>query len=204
MAKAVIPVELFTMENFNCSVCLDLLKEPVTTCCGHSFCKVCINGFWDQENKKGCYSCPQCRKTFTPRPDLYKNSMLAQMVEKLKALSADCYDGAGDVVCDYSIERKEKASESRLTSLCETHLQPHLEVPILKKQTSIESKLQLDKHKGHYSVALSAVRTEKQVRTRNLYKTSSSELNFLLRISCLSSLLDLNADCNDSVQPNDL
>uniref|UniRef100_A0A8B9GV36 RING-type domain-containing protein n=1 Tax=Astyanax mexicanus TaxID=7994 RepID=A0A8B9GV36_ASTMX len=45
-------------DEFSCSVCLDLLKDPVTISCGHSFCMVCINGFWDQEDQKKIYSYP--------------------------------------------------------------------------------------------------------------------------------------------------
>ncbi|XP_053495163.1 E3 ubiquitin-protein ligase TRIM58-like [Ictalurus furcatus] len=81
MAEASISVD---QDQFSCPVCLDLLKDPVAIPCGHSFCKVCINGFWDQEDQKGVYSCPQCRDTFTPRPVLRRNNMLAEVVEKLK------------------------------------------------------------------------------------------------------------------------
>ncbi|XP_053471030.1 tripartite motif-containing protein 16 isoform X2 [Ictalurus furcatus] len=143
----------FSVDQFSCPVCLDLLKDPVTIPCGHSYCKVCINGCWDQEDQKGVYSCPQCRDTFTPRPVLRRNNMLAEVVEKLKktevqaASPAHCYAGPGDVECDFCTRRKHKAVKSCLmclASFCETHFKPHLEVSALKKHTLIEasSKLQ--------------------------------------------------------------
>ncbi|KAF4091992.1 hypothetical protein AMELA_G00016000, partial [Ameiurus melas] len=97
MAEASISVDHFSVDQFSCPVCLDLLKDPVTIPCGHSFCMVCINGFWDQKDQKGVYSCPQCRDTLTPRPVLRRNNMLAEVVEKLKkaevqaASPAHCY-----------------------------------------------------------------------------------------------------------------
>ncbi|XP_053335012.1 tripartite motif-containing protein 16-like isoform X3 [Clarias gariepinus] len=139
-------------DQFICPVCLDLLKDPVAIPCGHSFCKVCINGCWDQEDQKDVYSCPQCRDTFTPRPVLRRNNMLAEVVEKLKktevqaASPAHCYTGPGDVECDFCTGRKHKAVKSCLVclvSFCETHLKPHLEVPGLKKHTLIEASAKL-------------------------------------------------------------
>lgn len=76
---------LWTEEQFNCPVCLDLPTEPVTIPCGHSYCMECITDFWDSERKKsGSYSCPECRQTFDPRPPLCRNTMLAEAVEQLR------------------------------------------------------------------------------------------------------------------------
>uniref|UniRef100_A0A3B4GEL2 RING-type domain-containing protein n=1 Tax=Pundamilia nyererei TaxID=303518 RepID=A0A3B4GEL2_9CICH len=71
---------------FCCAVCLDLLKDPVTIPCGHNYCMSCIETYWKAENVKGIHSCPQCRQAFTPRPILVKNTMLAELVEKMKYL----------------------------------------------------------------------------------------------------------------------
>uniref|UniRef100_A0A3P8Q1M5 RING-type domain-containing protein n=1 Tax=Astatotilapia calliptera TaxID=8154 RepID=A0A3P8Q1M5_ASTCA len=68
-------------ENISCSICLDLLKDPVTIPCGHSYCMNCIKTHFDEEDRKGIHSCPQCSKTFTPRPVLEKNTMLAGFVD---------------------------------------------------------------------------------------------------------------------------
>ncbi|KAB5517060.1 hypothetical protein PHYPO_G00185120 [Pangasianodon hypophthalmus] len=149
MAEASISVD---QDQFICPLCLDLLKDPVTLPCGHSFCKVCINDCWDQEDEKGVYSCPQCRDTFTTRPVLRRNNMLAEVVEKLKktklqaASPAHCYTGPGDVECDFCTGRKHKAVKSCLmcvASFCEIHLKPHLEIPALKKHTLIEASAEL-------------------------------------------------------------
>ncbi|KAL1276950.1 hypothetical protein QQF64_023623, partial [Cirrhinus molitorella] len=117
-------------DEFSCPLCLDLLKDPVTNQCGHSYCKSCITDCWNQEDQMRVYSCPQCRQTFSPRPALAKNTMLAEVVEKLKKnkLPADCYAGAGDVQCEVCTGRKYKAVKSCLMCLisyCQNHLEQH-------------------------------------------------------------------------------
>ncbi|XP_071005038.1 E3 ubiquitin/ISG15 ligase TRIM25-like isoform X2 [Oncorhynchus clarkii lewisi] len=145
---------LLDKDQFCCSVCLDVLKEPVTISCGHNYCRSCIEGCWDREVLKGVYSCPQCRQTFNPRPNLKKNNMLAEMVEKLKKTGlqaapcpALCYAGPGDVACDFCTgSRKQKALMSCLVCLasyCESHLQPHYESPAFKKHKLVKATTQL-------------------------------------------------------------
>ncbi|XP_052387759.1 tripartite motif-containing protein 16 isoform X4 [Carassius gibelio] len=123
-------------DQFSCPICLDLLKDPVAIPCGHSYCMSCITDCWDQDDQKGVYSCPQCRQTFTLRPVLGKNTMLAEVVEKLKmtklqaARPAQSHSGSGDVECDICTGDKNKAIKSCLVCLesyCQTHFERHEE-----------------------------------------------------------------------------
>ncbi|XP_006581976.1 LON peptidase N-terminal domain and RING finger protein 1 isoform X1 [Glycine soja] len=43
-------------DDFDCTLCLKLLYEPVTTPCGHSFCRSCLFQSMDRGNR-----CPLCR-----------------------------------------------------------------------------------------------------------------------------------------------
>ncbi|XP_069043963.1 E3 ubiquitin-protein ligase TRIM39-like [Lepisosteus oculatus] len=143
MAEGTFP---FSQDQFSCSVCLDLLKDPVTLLCGHSYCMGCIKNCWDQEDQTGIYSCPQCRQTFTPRPDLHRNTILAEVVEKLKETPAHSPAGPGDVLCDVCTGRKRGAVKSCLVCLasyCQTHLQPHYESPAFKRHKMVEATGQL-------------------------------------------------------------
>ncbi|XP_062864530.1 tripartite motif-containing protein 16-like [Trichomycterus rosablanca] len=182
-----------TRGEFSCSVCLETLKVPVTILCGHTHARQIINNCWDQEDDKGTYSCPQCRQTFTPRPVVRKNIILANVVENLKKreLQGSLPFGPDNVDCDYCKERNSKAVKSFLVclaSFCESHLQPHYESPAFKNpkrrlqdqicsqhnkllevychtdQQCICTLCMLDNHKGHDTISAAAERTEKQVK----------------------------------------
>ncbi|XP_048059534.1 E3 ubiquitin-protein ligase TRIM39-like isoform X2 [Megalobrama amblycephala] len=121
-------------EELQCSICLDVFTDPVSTPCGHNFCKTCLNKCWD--NSWTC-NCPYCKETFKHRPDLKINTTLRELVDHYKKKSPE---KKPEVLCDVCKERKLKALKSCLvcqSSYCETHLEPHLRVAGLKKHKLI-------------------------------------------------------------------
>nr|XP_015208831.1 PREDICTED: LOW QUALITY PROTEIN: tripartite motif-containing protein 16-like [Lepisosteus oculatus] len=142
---------VLNQDQFSCSVCLDILKDPATLPCGHSYCVGCIKSCWDLDDQTGVYSCPQCRQTFTPKPVLCRNTVLAEVVEKLKETGlsgppAPSPAGPGDVLCDVCTGSQVRAVKSCLVCLasyCQTHLQPHCEAPAFKRHQLVEATGQL-------------------------------------------------------------
>uniref|UniRef100_A0AAZ1XP46 NACHT domain-containing protein n=2 Tax=Oreochromis aureus TaxID=47969 RepID=A0AAZ1XP46_OREAU len=53
-----------------CALCQDVLKDPVSTSCGHWFCRQCISSYWDQSASSGDSSCPQCGERSRSRAGL--------------------------------------------------------------------------------------------------------------------------------------
>ncbi|XP_033985549.1 E3 ubiquitin/ISG15 ligase TRIM25-like isoform X3 [Trematomus bernacchii] len=138
-------------DRFLCSICLDVFTDPVTTSCGHNFCKDCITEHWDISDR--C-QCPMCKEAFNTRPDLRVNTFISEMVAQFrqsaqqKASSSSSSSSSkqqvfkpGEVPCDVCTETKLKALKSCLvclTSYCETHLEPHLTASSLKRHQLID------------------------------------------------------------------
>ncbi|KAM9820893.1 E3 ubiquitin/ISG15 ligase TRIM25 [Neosynchiropus ocellatus] len=145
--------KLWTEEQFNCPVCLDLPNDPVTIPCGHSYCMACIKDYWSKDDPKGIYSCPQCRQTFCPKPSLSRNTMLAEAVEQLRKnpQKSDGYKSirgtqagaklsSSAVQCDMCKSKPKAAVKSCLvcmSSYCEAHLKPHQTKKALKQHELI-------------------------------------------------------------------
>ncbi|XP_027128938.1 E3 ubiquitin-protein ligase TRIM21 isoform X6 [Larimichthys crocea] len=127
-------------DQFLCSICLDVFNDPVSTPCGHNFCKSCITEHW---NINVQCQCPNCKEVFNTRPDLQVNTFISEMAaqQKTSSRSEQQVSKPGEVSCDYCTAPKLKAMKSCLvclSSYCETHLEPHLTKPGLKRHQLID------------------------------------------------------------------
>ncbi|XP_076829309.1 E3 ubiquitin-protein ligase TRIM39-like [Brachyhypopomus gauderio] len=125
---------LLSEEQFMCSFCLDEFTDPVTTPCGHNFCKTCLTQYWD--NSPHCL-CPLCKETFPKRPELKINTTLREVVDHFK--KKKCPDKP-DIFCDVCTGVKSKAVKSCLdcgATFCKSHLEPHNILPKYKKHKLI-------------------------------------------------------------------
>ncbi|XP_060771774.1 E3 ubiquitin-protein ligase TRIM39-like isoform X3 [Neoarius graeffei] len=130
---------LLSEDQLQCSICLDVFTDPVTTPCGHNFCKICLKGFWDSSSH--C-QCPVCQTNFAKRPELCVNTFISELAApfkkavQVKSSSAAEKPTQSVVLCDVCCEKKCAAVKSCLicmTSYCKTHLEPHERVSSLKK-----------------------------------------------------------------------
>ncbi|XP_049429437.1 E3 ubiquitin-protein ligase TRIM39-like [Epinephelus fuscoguttatus] len=144
---------LLTEDQFLCSICLDVFTDPVTTPCGHNFCKTCITEHW---NTNVPYQCPNCKKLFYTRPELQVNTFISEMAAQFRqsaqqkassSSSEQQVSKPGEVPCDVCTGTKLKALKSCLVCLesyCETHLEPHLTRSGLKRHQLINPVENLD------------------------------------------------------------
>ncbi|XP_068584682.1 E3 ubiquitin-protein ligase TRIM39-like [Cebidichthys violaceus] len=139
---------LMTEDQFLCSICLDVFTDPVLIPCGHDFCKACITEHWNINVQS---QCPNCKEVFNTRPELQVNTLISEMAaqfrqssqQKASSSSSSEQQAAkpGEVPCDVCTGTKLKALKSCLVCLdfyCETHLEPHLTRPGLKRHQLID------------------------------------------------------------------
>uniref|UniRef100_A0A8C1H8W9 Uncharacterized protein n=1 Tax=Cyprinus carpio carpio TaxID=630221 RepID=A0A8C1H8W9_CYPCA len=133
-------------EELQCSICLDVFTDPVSTPCGHNFCKSCLNKCWD--NSQTC-SCPYCKEAFSQRPDLKINTTLRELV--VTALKKHKLMDPVSNLEDY---------------ICQIHERP-LELFCRDDQTCVCLMCHVTDHKNHKTVPLEEEGEEKKVEVTN-------------------------------------
>eukprot|EP00906_Rhabdomonas_costata_P010762 RCo015133 len=52
----------FTVQDFTCPICMELLYSPRTPSCGHTFCEQCLESWISNANDERAVVCPVDRK----------------------------------------------------------------------------------------------------------------------------------------------
>ncbi|XP_054483287.1 nuclear factor 7, ovary-like [Anoplopoma fimbria] len=166
-------------EDFCCSVCHDVFKDPVILSCCHSFCRVCLQSWWTE---KEIQECPVCKRRHS-KGSLPPNFALKNLCESFlqqrdqtasqtlcslhsKKLKLFCLDHQQPVchICrdsekhtNHRIRPIDEAAQQHKKKLQET-LEP------LKKKLKVfkEVKVKFDQTAEHIKVQ--ARRTERQIQ----------------------------------------
>ncbi|KAM9267476.1 breast cancer type 1 susceptibility protein [Morus bassanus] len=68
-------------KNLECPICLDVVEEPVSTKCDHTFCRFCMFKLLSKK-KKDVIQCPLCKTEVTKR-SLKENSRFKELIDGL-------------------------------------------------------------------------------------------------------------------------
>ncbi|KAM4809385.1 E3 ubiquitin/ISG15 ligase TRIM25-like [Rhinophrynus dorsalis] len=186
----------------NCSICLNLYRDPVMLRCGHNFCQGCIGSVLDSQEQSGFYTCPECRKRFTVRPSLQKNRKLFNIVEHFLCTRTEVeISGLVCTYCDSPVPAVKTCLQCE-TSLCDIHLRKHnrsvehlLTEPtacLTNKKCSVHKKLleyyciqdtacicvsccAFGEHKGHSVELLNEASEKKRMELRDVLKKLTSQ-----------------------------
>ncbi|XP_035277469.1 uncharacterized protein LOC118229544 [Anguilla anguilla] len=87
-------------EELSCPVCSEIFRDPVLLICSHSFCKACLQQYWEQ---KGSQECPVCRKRFKQEPP--RNLSLGNACEAFLKERSQRAKAGSEVLCSLHSEK---------------------------------------------------------------------------------------------------
>lgn len=109
-------------EKVTCAICLELLTEPLSLHCGHSFCQACVTDNKESEiGPGGESSCPVCGVKYS-FGNLWFNQHLANIVERVKEVKLSPEEGQTNDLCSSHGERLQlfcKEDRKAICQLCE-------------------------------------------------------------------------------------
>ncbi|KAB5518406.1 hypothetical protein PHYPO_G00165490 [Pangasianodon hypophthalmus] len=115
------------LQHLKCSICIDLLNEPVTTACGHTFCSACLSCHMTIND----LVCPLCKQhlKIKPKINIAFRDILKDFLESQEPRQDEFTGQSGEVPCDICPDNsKYKAVKSCLMCLlsyCDRHLKRH-------------------------------------------------------------------------------
>uniref|UniRef100_A0A671MK99 Tripartite motif containing 35-12 n=1 Tax=Sinocyclocheilus anshuiensis TaxID=1608454 RepID=A0A671MK99_9TELE len=104
-------VKRLTSENFlSCPVCCEIFTDPVVLKCSHSFCRLCLQAFWNKKAAKR--ECPVCRR----KCSLTEPTVSLALKNVCDAIAQELKGQASARVGSYSAN-----GASKPEALCATH-----------------------------------------------------------------------------------
>ncbi|XP_051005083.1 tripartite motif-containing protein 30A-like [Acomys russatus] len=104
-------------EEVTCPICLELLKEPMSAGCDHSFCRACITlNYESSKDKEGEGSCPVCRVSYE-FGKLRPNRHVANIVERLSGFQCDSEEQKV-IVCAQHGEKLQLFCKVDMVAIC--------------------------------------------------------------------------------------
>lgn len=105
-------------KNFECSICLSPLTDPIITRCEHPFCRGCMNSYL-KTSRTPSVPCPMCQRPVSKR-SIRESAMLKCLEDSIKA------------ILDSDIKNKDSSSSSSPRPSSSSSL-PSKEAPIVVK-----------------------------------------------------------------------
>ncbi|XP_030643598.1 NLR family CARD domain-containing protein 3-like [Chanos chanos] len=93
-----------TQDQSRCGMCEQVLRDPVSTSCGHSFCRQCISTYWEQSGPSGDYVCPQCRKRSRTPPVLHQHKVSNSTSDDVLLRTIEAHKTIMKKKCEYLFE----------------------------------------------------------------------------------------------------
>ncbi|XP_026202376.1 tripartite motif-containing protein 35-like [Anabas testudineus] len=173
-----------SMEDFLCLICYDVFTDPVVLTCSHSFCKDCVERWWEGKQIK---ECPVCKRRHSQR-DLTRNLALRNLCEGLMLERDQSLPVVPEATCKLHSEsfklfcldhqqpvcvvcRDSRAHNNHRFSPVNEAAQDHKE-KLRKSLKPIQEKLKLcEQVKGNWTqtaehIKVEAQHTEKQIREK--------------------------------------
>merc|ERR1712241_210272 len=89
--------------DYECPLCMRLLWNPITTPCGHTFCKICLDRVLDHNT-----TCPMCKsatlKTYlSDRKETYATEFVEYVMKKIHESEMQKLAGQTDIIGSYDV-----------------------------------------------------------------------------------------------------
>uniref|UniRef100_A0A8C9R2Y9 Zinc-binding protein A33-like n=1 Tax=Scleropages formosus TaxID=113540 RepID=A0A8C9R2Y9_SCLFO len=155
----------FLDEELICSICCEIFKDPVILLCSHSFCRSCLQQYWDQKSSRECPLCRRRSSIKKPAPNLVLQnvieSYLKQKSQSEAAEKRELYCGVHGEKLLFFCEDDQEV----LCVVCQTSKKHrnHQLCPVEEAALDIKTEINLPIDKN-LKIEKTAQHTEKQIK----------------------------------------